>query len=87
MKAGRNRVISILIALASILGIILLSQFRSAIPSSLAGVLFFILLVVGVVSGFSARIYSKPRWYGSGLRDDDENEKDNRERDEPYYHH
>jgi len=40
-----------------------------------------------MVSGFSARIYSKPRWYGSGLRDDDENEKEERDRDEPYYHH
>jgi hypothetical protein len=74
MKAGRIRVISILVALASILGILLLYQSRSSIPSTLSVVL-------------SARIYSKPRWYGSGLRDDIENDEDNRERDEPYYHH
>ena len=87
MKSGRIRLVSILIALASILGILLLNQARSAIPSSLFIVLFVILFIVGMVSGFSARIYSKPRWYGSGLRDDDENEKEERDRDEPYYHH
>jgi len=87
MKDDLKSALSAVIAIASILAILLVMQFRSVLSVPLTTLFVIIFFIVGMISGFSYRIYTKPRFRGLGLRDDKEVEEDEREMEEPYYHH
>jgi hypothetical protein len=87
MKQDRRYNYSLFVWIASIIVLVLVYESRSALPEILADVLLLVFFVIGVVAGFSCRIYYKPRFVGLGLRDDKEVEEDERDMNEPYYHH
>ena len=87
MKDYLKSALSAIITIASILAILLVMQFRSVLSDPLTIVFVTIFFFVGMISGFSYIIYTKPRFRGLGLRNDKEVEENEREREEPYYHH
>lgn len=87
MKEGWKWGVSVIIWITSILALILVYQSRADLPNDLVVILLLALFVTGAVAGFSSMIYSKPRFRGFGLRDEKEIEEDEREMNEPYYHH
>jgi hypothetical protein len=76
MDKGRVRILSGVVAVAAVIVLLALFAKRSSLSDDAFKVLYIVFFSIGILAGLSYRMYTKPRWSGSGLQSEQEMEQD-----------